>query len=102
MRYRFGKGANADVRAALRYYESRSADVPARFLSAVTGAARDVSQHPERYPREEASGNLREFRRFVLDDFPFSLIYEVKIDELIILAVAHHRRHPGYWRRRKG
>jgi plasmid stabilization system protein ParE len=102
MRYRFGKGANKDVRAALRYYESRSADLPGRFINAVTGAARDVSHHPGRYPREEVSGSPREFRRFVLTDFPFSLIYEVKPDELVILAVAHHSRHSRYWRRRRG
>jgi plasmid stabilization system protein ParE len=102
MEYRFGRGANADVRAALRYYELHSDEVPGRFLRAVMKAAKDVSLHPGRYPREEVSGSLREFRRFVLDDFPFSLIYEVKPDELIILAVAHHRRRSGYWRRRTG
>jgi hypothetical protein len=32
--------------------------------------------------------------------FPFSLIYRVDRDTIAILAVAHHSRRPGYWRRR--
>ena len=36
-------------------------------------------------------------RRYILRRFPYSLIYQVSVDELRILAVAHHRRRPGYW-----
>ncbi|HAZ61312.1 MAG TPA: type II toxin-antitoxin system RelE/ParE family toxin [Gammaproteobacteria bacterium] len=40
-------------------------------------------------------------RRYILRRFPFSIIYQVTAEELRILAVAHHRRHPGYWVQRK-
>ena len=40
-------------------------------------------------------------RRYVLRRFPFSVIYQVTAEELRILAVAHHRRRPGYWALRK-
>lgn len=36
-------------------------------------------------------------RRFVLRRFPYSIIYQVTVAELRVLAVAHHRRRPGYW-----
>ena len=39
-------------------------------------------------------------RRYFMSRFPYSLIYQVKTDELRILAVAHQRRRPGYWRGR--
>jgi toxin ParE1/3/4 len=39
-------------------------------------------------------------RRLVMRLFPFSVIYTVVDDQLRILAVAHHSRRPGYWRRR--
>jgi hypothetical protein len=32
--------------------------------------------------------------------FPYSLIYAALVDEIRILAVAHHSRRPGYWRDR--
>lgn len=40
-------------------------------------------------------------RRYILRQFPYSIIYQVTAEELRILAVAHHRRRPGYWAQRK-
>ena len=40
-------------------------------------------------------------RQYILRRFPYSIIYQVATDELRILAVAHHRRRPGYWVERK-
>ncbi len=40
-------------------------------------------------------------RRHILRRFPYSIIYQLTADELRILAVAHHRRRPGYWSQRK-
>lgn len=39
-------------------------------------------------------------RRYFMSKFPYSVIYQVTPDELRILAVAHQRRRPGYWRGR--
>jgi len=40
-------------------------------------------------------------RRYILRRFPYSIIYQVTTEELRILAVAHHKRRPGYWAKRK-
>jgi toxin ParE1/3/4 len=40
-------------------------------------------------------------RRYILRRFPYSIIYQITADELRILAVAHHRRRPGYWAQRQ-
>ena len=40
-------------------------------------------------------------RRYILRRFPYSIIYQVTADELRTLAVANHRRRPGYWSERK-
>lgn len=37
------------------------------------------------------------YKRFILRRFPYSIIYQVAAAEIRILAVAHHRRRPGYW-----
>jgi toxin ParE1/3/4 len=39
-------------------------------------------------------------RRYVMTRFPYSVIYAVVDDQLRILAVAHQRRRPGFWRGR--
>jgi len=42
-----------------------------------------------------------EHRRFGLRRFPFGLIYRITSSGVQIIAVAHRRRRPGYWRQRK-
>lgn len=39
-------------------------------------------------------------RSTLLRRFPFSLIYALESDGILIVSVAHHRRRPGYWRSR--
>ena len=41
-------------------------------------------------------------RRYVLHVYPYSIAYLVRDDAILILAVAHQRRTPGYWMKRLG
>jgi plasmid stabilization system protein ParE len=65
----------------------------AAFLSELEHAVGRVREAPERWPR--IAGRLR---RYVLPRFPFSLVYRLMRTEIEVIAVAHHRRKPGYWR----
>ena len=38
--------------------------------------------------------------RYLLDRFPYSVIYREKSGVIQIIAMAHHRRKPGYWSKR--
>jgi plasmid stabilization system protein ParE len=40
------------------------------------------------------------FRRLPLRRFPYSIVYFLSGDLLRIVALAHQRRRPGYWRSR--
>jgi toxin ParE1/3/4 len=40
-------------------------------------------------------------RRYLLRRFPYGVIYQITSEELRVVAVAHHRRRPGYWAGRK-
>jgi hypothetical protein len=46
------------------------------------------------------SSYLRGTRRLLLQRFPFSIIYRVESTWVLVVAIAHQRRRPGYWRRR--
>jgi plasmid stabilization system protein ParE len=39
-------------------------------------------------------------RRRTLSAWPYGIFYRLRDDELIVVAIAHHRRRPGYWRSR--
>lgn len=40
-------------------------------------------------------------RRVVVARFPYSVVYRQYPDLVVVVAVAHQRRRPGYWRRRR-
>ena len=56
-----------------------------------------IAEAPLARPADE-SGN----RKRVLSRFPYSVIYEMQASTVTVLAVAHHRRRPGYWVTTKG
>ena len=64
----------------------------AGFLHELSRALRRAGEAPHRYPM-----TLHGTRRIVLDRFPFNLFYRVTGDEVVVVAVAHQKRRPGYW-----
>ncbi|MBX3676029.1 MAG: type II toxin-antitoxin system RelE/ParE family toxin [Rhodocyclaceae bacterium] len=97
MKYLLHPEAEADLRDAAGYYRERGGISLSQAL--FTEFERSVGllvQHP-------LLGALWVLgkRRLVMKHFPFSVIYTVASEELRILAVAHHSRRPGYWRKRK-
>lgn len=67
-----------------------------RFLDDVERAIELVGESP----RIGASAG-RGFRKTILRRFPLSIIYVDRDEEIVIVAVAHHRRRPGFWRGRQ-
>lgn len=80
------------MEAAQRWYGERSAVAARAFLTELIAAVDQISQSPEIWPRYLAGT-----RRYVLPRFPFSLVYRLSNDVMTVLALAHHRRKPGYW-----
>lgn len=39
-------------------------------------------------------------RRFLVRKFPYSVVYYLRGDEVGVIALAHHRRRPAYWKSR--
>jgi plasmid stabilization system protein ParE len=92
MRVRFHPEAAAEAERAQGWYEERSVFAAGGFLQELTRAIQRISLAPERYPTAEHGT-----RRIVLEQFPFTVFYVVRRDEVFIVAVAHHKRRPGYW-----
>ena len=61
------------------------------------GLAGDAAAHKELLERLSSRLGVRRFR---LTRFPYGIIYQVSADTISVLAFAHHRRHPLYWRDR--
>jgi plasmid stabilization system protein ParE len=85
-----------DAQSARDWYAARSPLAARGFLLELADAVAAVRESPERWPT--GRGNTR---RYVFrHKYPFTLVYRLAEGRVEIVAVAHHKRHPGYWGRR--
>ena len=100
MRPRALEDAEAELLAAMLYYEDRQDGLGQDFYARVTAIVASIGKDPLRHPIYEGKRLKRRFRRAAVERFPYNVIYEVREDETLIVAVAHSSREPGYWERR--
>jgi len=87
--------AEVEARAARRYYARSSAGLAARFLAALDDPVARVESNPALWPPD-----INGTRACRLRKFPYRLVYIEEVVGVLVLAVVHDRRRPGYWRRR--
>ena len=89
--------AEADNHDAFAWYRERNALIADAFRTEVFDVVDRIAEAPLAKAADE-DGN----RKRVLHRFPYTVIYEVQGNTLTVVAVAHHRRKPGYWMSRQG
>ena len=87
--------AIAEARAARRWYHRRSAMIAQRFLAELDRAVSRITSAPQSF-----SSYLHGTRFLRLARFPYLIVYEDTPTVVHIIADAHAKRRPGYWRRR--
>ena len=85
--------AEGDIEEAFHWYQRRDPAVVDAFRTEALGAIDGLAVDAMGW-RIDALGN----RRRLLKHFSYSVWFEVAADTVTVLAVAHHRRVPGYWR----
>jgi|SRR5215213_10974957 len=93
--YRFLSPAEEEMTEAALFYEEASDGLGSDFLDDVQRAIDRVIDYPHVGELIDSS-----IRRTLLHRFPFSLIYALEQNAIVIVAVAHHGRTPEYWRSR--
>jgi toxin ParE1/3/4 len=93
--YRFLAEAEQEFQEHIHYFDNQTRALGDQFVAEVEAAISDVRQ----YPRVGSSVS-RTVRQRVLHTFKYSVLYVDTPVEIIVVAVAPHRRRPGYWRRR--
>jgi plasmid stabilization system protein ParE len=78
-----------------RWYHERSPLAATRFVAELNEAIDRILDAPHRWPR-----SARGTRKLKLPCFPFLVIYREVEESVLILAVAHGSRRPGYWKSR--
>jgi toxin ParE1/3/4 len=82
--------------AATRWYERRPG-LGGDFHDAVVAAVALIEAHPE---IGSLSAGRMPTRHLTLSRFPYRIVYRVRTHDLYVVAIAHAKRRPGYWRHR--
>lgn len=92
---RFLGAARAELRRAADHYDRKRPGLGDELLAEVERAVLQLCAFPE-----SGAPHHAKTRRLPLRRFPFLVIYRLQGEELVVVAVAHQRRKPGYWGRR--
>lgn len=96
----FHPEARAEFLADVDWYDEREMGVGERFEAAVRAAVGAAVDSPESWAVWAGWEREPVVRSKGVSGFPYRVVYFVRDDLLTIVAVAHVKRRPGYWRER--
>jgi len=84
-----------EAKKAYRWYLARSPQAAMRFMAELDATVAKIVVDPARYPQYLAGTQNGRLRRF-----PYSVVFRTQGQVITIIAVAHGKRRPGYWKSR--
>ena len=87
------KEARFELAEAIDWYRVQHPEAGERFLRSFLQAADKLFENPNLFQSIDD-----EIRRVRLKDFPYNILNYTQDDRVIIVACAHAKRRPGYWR----
>ncbi len=88
-------GADIDYSEAFCWYAERSPRAADVFEAHFERALQAIAAEPQRFPRCDDR-----HRYYLMRRYPYQIIYREEREKVVIVAVAHARRRPGYWQGR--
>jgi len=88
--------ARRELRESAAWYRDKNPSAADRFITAVFRTLDFIEKSPgsgKWIPLVASSA-----RRLPVAAFPYHVVFEEFADRVEILAIAHNRRRPGYWR----
>jgi plasmid stabilization system protein ParE len=79
--------AESDLDRARKRYNKQRAGLGDEFLVSIAEAFTRLEQNPERY-----RVLYRDFRRVLVERFPYRIFYQIKGDNVVVFRVLHHAR----------
>lgn len=95
MNYQFHPEAEAEFADAVNYYDGADQGLGDDLAAEVAAVIVRILRNPHSWPRYS-----HRTRRCLCNRFPYSIIYRIADDEIVIYAVMHQKRKPGYWKDR--
>ena len=95
MHVRFRPRAEQDVERAAQWYEGRLVGLGTRFIGEIHLTVGRIAERSTAYPTTH-----RDVRRALVTTFPFAIYYLLRNDDVVVIAVAHTKRHERSWLQR--
>ncbi len=93
---RFHPEADRELADAREWYRARSEVAAQAFSLEIDRAIQRIAEAPLTYPI-----GRRGEHRFLLNRFPYTILYRLRGEDVFVTAVAHQSRRRGYWRNRR-
>ena len=88
--------AREEFDEALDWYAERSTGAAIGFAAEIDAAIEKIAADPGRFPKTFA-----DCQRCSVNRYPYCVVFYRDRDEVVIVAIAHAKRRPGYWRSRR-
>lgn len=95
MRYAFHPEARLEYRESAAYYAAVRPELGAEFTREIESVLEQICQTPRLWRLFN-----QDVRRALTRRFPFAVLYTIEKDYILIIAVMHCSRKPGYWQDR--
>ncbi len=91
----FHPDAISEACSTREWYHERSANTAMAFMAELDDAVEQIAQAPERW-----ASFIHGTRHYLFRRFPYVLVYRQTTQSIHVVAVAHAKRRPGYWKDR--
>jgi len=92
LKLKFHPDVSVEIRASYCWYQEQAEGLGDDFLNELESEYQAVAEFPQTWPLF-----VKGFRRHLLPNFPFSVIYRESGGTIFVVAVMHNKRKPGYW-----
>jgi toxin ParE2 len=95
MRIRFLEIAQIELDDAIEYYNYEVPGLGEAFLTEVLNTLDRIGKYPEAW-----QPSSKRTRRCLTRRFPYGIMYQIRKDEILVVAIANLHRKPDYWKDR--
>lgn len=86
-----------DIKCSYTWYEEKVKGLGDKFLNELEVGYLSIQRFPDTWANFQYG-----FKRYILNKFPFSILYKVSNEQIFIIAIMHNSRNPNYWKKRLG
>lgn len=87
--------AEEELRLAAQFYEEAQPGLGQALIVEVRRAKDLIAAHPLAARTERGEIRVRSIARF-----PYRIYYRVRAEEIVVIAIGHRGRRPGFWHAR--